>query len=111
MRSRFAGAVLAVGCLVLASGARASDVASIAAGLPDEAAECRFLLTLCRLGSQAIERAKNTPSGSEPLDYKHQREADLQVRDANEAARTIAEKHGGKRLECFDDPACWFLER
>ncbi len=88
--------------LVTAGVARASD---------DDATEteCNFMVGLCRVATQALERARTTPPEAETLAYKHQREAELNVRAAKDAARMIEERHGGKRPACFADPACSFL--
>jgi len=42
--------------LFLPAGGRATDTAAIAAALPDEAAECRYLLSLCQPAEAAFRK-------------------------------------------------------
>jgi hypothetical protein len=103
-------AALALG-LVLAAPARA-DTASVAARLEGEKAECDFLLTLCRAADRAARFARDTPLTPETdvLATRHARDAELRLQDALEAGRVLRDKHGGKRLACFDDPVCAFVK-
>jgi hypothetical protein len=108
--SRAAAAVVLA--LALAGPAGAGTTGDIAAHLQDEAAECTFLLGLCRAAAQAADRVHSDPRAeeSEGLAARHQGEATLTARDALDAGRVIKEKHGGKKLACFDDPACAFVK-
>jgi len=103
-------AALALG-LVLAAPARA-DTASVVAHLEGEKAECDFLLGLCRAANRAAKFARDTPitSRTDVLATRHAREAELRAEDALEAGRALKDKHGGKPLECFDDPECAFVK-
>ncbi|SRR5712692_5065305 len=42
--------------LFLPAGGRATDTAALAAALPDEAAECRYLLSLCQPAEAAFRK-------------------------------------------------------
>ena len=103
-------AALALG-LAFAAPARA-DTASVAARLEGEKAECDFLLTLCRLANRAAKFARDTPltAQTDVLATRHAREAEMRTADALEAGRVLKDKHGGKKLKCFDDPECAFVK-
>jgi hypothetical protein len=102
--------LLALAFLALAPGARA-DTASVVAHLQGEQAECDFLLGLCRAANRAERFSADTPlsSRTDVLATRHAREAELHTEDALEAGRAIKDKHGGRKLWCFDDPECRFV--
>ena len=97
--------------LVLAAPARA-DTASVVAHLEGEKAECDFLLGLCRTANREAQFARDTPitSRTEVLATRHALKARMSAKDALEAGRALKDKHGGKPVECFDDPECAFVK-
>src|SRR5437899_9950733 len=101
-------AALALG-LVLAAPAW-PDAASVAAHLEGEKAECDLLLGLCRAANRAARFAQETPPAADVLATRHARDAELRAADALAAGRVLKDKHGGKKLKCFDDPACAFVK-
>src|SRR5437870_13567103 len=101
-------AAVALG-LVLAAPAW-PDAARVAAGLEGEKAECDLLLGLCRAANRAARFAQETPFTADVLATRHARDAELRERDALEAGRVLRDKHGGKKLKCFDDPECAFVK-
>ena len=101
-------AALALG-LALAAPAGA-DTASVAARLEGEKAECDFLRGLCRAANRAARFARDTPFPADVLATRHARDAELRAADALEAGRVLKDKHGGEKLECFDDPECAFVK-
>src|SRR6184192_2736802 len=101
-------AALALG-LVLAAPAW-PDAASVAAHLEGDKAECDLLLGLCRAANRAARFAQETPPAADVLATRHARDAELRAADALAAGRVLKDKHGGKKLKCFDDPACAFVK-
>jgi len=101
-------AALALG-LVLAAPAW-PDAASVATHLEGEKAECDLLLGLCRAANRAARFAQETPPAADVLATRHARDAELRAADALAAGRVLKDKHGGKKLECFDNPACAFVK-
>src|SRR5438309_4384521 len=101
-------AALALG-LVLAAPAW-PDAASVAAHLEGEKAECELLLGLCRAANRAARFAQETPPAADVLATRHARDAELRAADALAAGRVLKDKHGGKKLKCFDDRACAFVK-
>ena len=89
-----------------------ADTASVAARLDGEKAECDFLLGLCRAASRAARFARDTPVAphTEVLTTRRARETELRAADALEFGRALKDKHGGKKLKCFDDPECAFVK-
>ena len=53
---------------------------------------------------------RDQSSRTDVLATRHAREAELRAEDALEAGRALKDKHGGKPLECFDDPECAFVK-
>jgi hypothetical protein len=102
--------LVALALLTLAPPALA-DTASVVAHLQGEQAECDFLLGLCRAANRAERFSADTPltSRTDVLATRRAHEAELHVEDALEAARAIKDKHGGRKLRCFDDPECGFV--
>ena len=101
-------AALALG-LMFAAPARA-DTASVVAHLEGEKAECDLLLGLCRAANRAARFAQETPPAADVLATRHARDAELRAADALAAGRVLRDKHGGKKLKCFDNPACAFVK-
>ena len=88
-----------------------SAAAAFARQAPTDHDQCQVLLALCHAAVVAGARANDTPwsSRTDRLITKQEGQAALAVRDANDAARVIEERHGGGRLPCFDHPECRFL--
>ena len=86
------------------------DAASVASHLEGEKAECDFLRGLCRAANRAARFARDTPFPADVLATRHARDAELRAADALEAGQVLKDKHGGKKLECFDDPECAFVK-
>jgi hypothetical protein len=78
----------------------------LAEDLETEEDECRFVLMLCDLANNAIDRAGGTPGTRTALSFKHDAEVALRLEDIDDAVRVIRKKHGGKNLPCFKDDAC-----
>jgi len=88
-----------------------SSAGSVVETLDGEDAECWFLLNLCRGYHLAVERAQTTPltGRGDVILFKQVGQAEMAKANARSAADAIREKHGGKRLPCFDEPECHFL--
>jgi hypothetical protein len=88
-----------------------SAAAALAAQAPTDADQCELLRRLCHAAVVAGARATNTPwsSRTDTLIVSQEGKAGLAVRDARDAARVIEQRHGGRRLPCFDHPECRFL--
>ncbi len=54
--ARFSPAGVLGGLLLLPAGSAATDTAAVAAALPNEAAECRYLLSLCEPAEAAFRK-------------------------------------------------------
>ncbi len=99
-------------CLVGPRSATAEGAAAaFAAQAPTDWDQCQVLLALCHAAVVAGARADGTPmSGrTDRLVTRQYGEAALAARDAHDAATVIEQRHGGRRLRCFDDPECRFL--
>jgi hypothetical protein len=109
MRRLTAFAILTVLALPRASTAAESAAAALAAQAPTDWDQCQLLQALCHAAVVAVSRANGTPGTAEILTFSQEGKAELAVRDARDAARVIEQRHGGKRLPCFDHPECAFL--
>jgi len=111
MRRRTRLAILAFLALPHASTAADGAAAAFARQAPTDWDQCQVLLALCHAAVVAGVRAEGTPwsSRTDKLIYRQEGQAALAVRDANDAARVIEQRHGGRRLSCFDHPDCRFL--
>jgi hypothetical protein len=58
MKGRFIPAGVLGVVWFLPAGGRATDTAAVVAALPDEAAECRYLLSLCQLAAVAFSKVR-----------------------------------------------------
>ncbi len=88
-----------------------SAAAALARQAPTDRDQCQLLLALCHAAVVAGVRANETPwsSRTDTLIYSQEGKAALAARDARDAARVIEQRHGGRRLPCFDHPDCRFL--
>lgn len=89
----------------------ASAAAAFAAQAPTDWDQCQVLLALCHAAVVAGVRADETPwSGrTDRLIARQEGQAALAARDARDAAKVIEQRHGGRRLPCFDARECRFL--
>jgi hypothetical protein len=111
MRSRTVLAILALLASLQPSTAEERAAAAFARQAPTDRDQCQVLVTLCHAAVVAGARASTTPwsSRTDNLIYSQDGKTALAVRDAHDAARVIEERHGGRRLPCFDHPECKFL--
>src|SRR5438045_1805200 len=75
-----------------------------------EMARCAPLPSLGRAATRAARFAQETPPAADVLATRHARDAELRAADALAAGRVLKDKHGGKKLKCFDNPACAFVK-
>jgi hypothetical protein len=102
-------AMLALLTVPCGSAAEESAAAAFAAQAPTDWDQCQLLHALCHAAVVAVERANGTPATADVLSSVQEGKAALAIRDARDAARVIEQRHGGRRLPCFDDPECAFL--
>jgi len=95
---------------LLAAPALASEAWQWAERLETEKEQCDMLLQLCHQATVALDSAELTPPSADVLASRNALKADLRVEDAVSAARVFLRKNGGRRLPCFDDPDCEFLD-
>jgi hypothetical protein len=58
----------------------------------------------------SYRNAAGTPPSADVLATKNAGMAELHVEDAVSAAQVFLRKNGGRRLPCFADPSCKFLD-
>ena len=102
--------IAALGLVLLATPtARAVDLVAVenfVDGLPNEDAECGFMLGLCRAAALSTARADTVPANAD-LIYTHQGLTALdRIDEAAAAADALARKHGGHMPECVASPEC-----
>jgi len=95
---------------LLVSPAVASEAWRWAERLETEKEQCQMLIQLCRQATAELGNAAGTPPAADVLASKNAGMAELRVEDAVSAARVFLRKNGGRRLPCFDDPSCKFLD-
>ena len=96
--------------MLLTAPALASEAWQWAERLDTEEKQCEMLLQLCHQATNALNAAALTPPSADVLATRNAAKADLRVEDAVSAARVFLRKNGGRRLPCFDDPDCEFLD-
>jgi hypothetical protein len=96
---------------LLVSPAVASEAWQWAERLETEKEQCQMLIQLCRQATAELRNAAETPPAADVLVTKNADMAELRVEDAVSAARVFLRKNGGRRLPCFADPSCKFLDR
>ena len=111
MLRRTALATLVLLAVVSSATAAERAAAALARQAPTDRDQCQLLIALCHAAVVAGVRANETPwsSRTDTLIYSQEGKAALAVRDAQDAARVIEQRHGGGRLPCFDHPECRFL--
>ena len=95
---------------LLVSPAVASEAWRWAERLKTEKEQCQMLTALCRQATAELHNAGETPPSADVLATKNAGMAKLRVDDAVSAAQVFLRKNGGRRLQCFDDPSCRFLD-
>ena len=88
-------------CLLLPARTEATDVAAVVADLPDEAAECRYLLSLCQPAEAALKKGQEITAKIEHdqrVSKDSRTQATVEALNKLQTRRTAAQNELNNRL-------------